>query len=169
MSMLWGRSTKTKEASASSTTGANTRTTDSGVRHFLRPPKVSERLIAPAGLAEEIQSANASGDPLLKATANIPWEKFCAMFDKSDGWFSICELDQLMEFYKVRFTHKTKQVYERVRMLHCKHWDTFDKELLEAFPDYINFILSEGTHVTPGSETVVDAEVREVNERKALL
>lgn len=166
--MLWSRSTRTKETGASHIFGGETSTTDSGMRHFVRPPKISERLIAPAGLAEEIQSAKDSGDILLKATASIPWEKFCAMFDKSDGWFSICELDELMKFYKVRFTHKTKQVYERVHMLHCKHWNTFDKELLEAFPDYINFILSEGTYVTPGSETVVDAEVREVNEQKAL-
>lgn len=166
--MFWRQTTKTAEATASSIFGSNTSTTDSGMRHFTRPPRPSERLIAPAGLAEEIAKANASGDPLLKATASITWKKFCEMIDQRKDWFDVSALTDVMEFYKVRETCETRQVRARLRLLHCNNWDTFDKELLEALPNYINFILSEGTYVTPGSETVVDAEVREVNERLAL-
>ena len=106
-----------------------------------------------------IQWPKAEGLDEFKA---IQYEKIIKDFgDRVTGnskWFSVCDVDKVMDFFGIKFNESTKEIYEKLRCLHCVHYENIPPNIVERIPDMVNAIFTEGDSLTTVEGEVVREE-----------
>lgn len=96
-----------------------------------------------------IQWPKAEGLDEFKA---IRYEKiikdFCDRVTGTSKWFDICTVDEAMGFNGVKLNSLTKEIYDKLRCLHCVHYENIPPHIVEQIPDMLNAIFTEGDSLT---------------------
>lgn len=92
----------------------------------------------------------------------IQYEKiikdFCDRLTGQTKWFSICDVDKVMEFFGLELNPSTKAIYSKLRCLHCVHYENIPPHIVEQMPEMINAIFTEGDSLTTVEGEVIREE-----------
>lgn len=72
-----------------------------------------------------------------------------AMFAKD--WFSLCTVTEAISLFGVHMTPYTSKHVERLRLLHCVHWNQMPQAVFDSIPEMITEIFLEGPF-TPSTD-----------------
>jgi hypothetical protein len=62
----------------------------------------------------------------------------------TQGWIDICEVDSAVRNFKLRLTGPSKQAYEKLRILHCVHFDKYLPGIYDQIPSLMTCVFTEG-------------------------
>lgn len=72
----------------------------------------------------------------------------------SSGWFSICEVDTIMKVFGISMRRQDSPAYEKLRLLHCVHFDEMDPVLYVQIPALMNEVFGTTVQEEPSEEEV---------------
>ncbi len=69
------------------------------------------------------------------------------------GWFDICVVSECAKLLKVSLFN-TSHTMDRLRVIHCVHWDQMPVELREMIPEMISEVFTEGAYTALANQIV---------------